>query len=407
MAPPIIVLVAKGYQIPELPRAKQEAETLSQAGYQVFVIAWDRYAEFPVLENIGGVIVHSIRSVNLSSFSKAGLILGGLLFQVLMFLETMKLILELEQRPIIHAHDINTLPVACLLRRIHLCSGLVYDCREFTYGVYYEWFNVLVASFVRVIEERLLRYVDTIITPSDSIASYLRKFNQSTEIIYNFPRLADIPQVSKKEARMVLGLPRDAFIISFVGGIRYGCMLDLLLAVASKSGGRGVHYVVVGEGPLASDFRKAAKQAINAPLTVMPRVPREAALLYVTSSDLTWSVYQQGPESLNQRVALGWKLFESLACGVPVLVNADTLSAEFVTRFKCGIVFAGDNPDRMLQLILDFAGNPDQFREISRAAKNVSNAMDLNWEAMGTKLLGIYRRVSEQGGVAHISGGRV
>jgi glycosyltransferase involved in cell wall biosynthesis len=273
--------------------------------------------------------------------------------------------------------------------------------------VYYEWFNVLIASFVRVIEERLLRYVDTIITPSDSIANYLRKFNQSTEIIYNYPRLADIPQISKKEARMVLGLPQDAFIISFVGGIRYGCRLDLLLAVASKSRRRDIHYVVVGEGPLASDFRKAAKQATDASLTVMPRVPRETALLYVTSSDLTWSLYQQGPESLNERAALGWKLFESLACGVPVLVNADTLSAQLVARFKCGIVFAGDNSDHMLRLILDIAGNPDQFREMSQAARNASNAMNLNWEAMGIKLLDIYRRVRERSSSASISEGTV
>jgi hypothetical protein len=129
------MLVAKGFQIPEFPRAKQEAETLSKAGYRVSVVAWDRYAEFPALENTNGIIVHSIRSANLTKFSKAGLMIAGLLFQVLMFVKIVKLIRNFKERPIINAHDINTLPVACFLRRIHLCSGLVYECREFTYGV--------------------------------------------------------------------------------------------------------------------------------------------------------------------------------------------------------------------------------------------------------------------------------
>jgi glycosyltransferase involved in cell wall biosynthesis len=388
------MLVAKGFQIPEFPRAKQEAETLSKAGYRVSVVAWDRYAEFPALENTNGIIVHSIRSANLTKFSKAGLMIAGLLFQVLMFVKIVKLIRNFKERPIINAHDINTLPVACFLRRIHLCSGLVYECREFTYGVYYEWFNLLVASIVRVIEERLLRYADAIITVNDWIAGYLNRFNQATDVIYNCPRLTDLPQISKKEARKILGLPLDTFIVSYVGGIRYGCMLDLLLKVASMTRGQDIHYVVVGEGPLASEFRRAARQISGASLTVAPRVPRNIALLYVRSSDLTWSVYQQRPESLNERTALGWKLFESLACGVPVIVNANTLSAQLVKRFKCGLVFEGNNPDEMVQLILGLSANTNQFLEMSRKAMHTSTTMNFNWETMGSKLLATYRRIA-------------
>ncbi|MGA3297224.1 MAG: glycosyltransferase family 4 protein [Candidatus Bathyarchaeia archaeon] len=392
--PPVVMLVAKGFQIPEFPRAKQEAETLSKAGYRVSVVAWDRYAEFPALENTNGIIVHSIRSANLTKFSKAGLMIAGLLFQVLMFVKIVKLIRNFKERPIINAHDINTLPVACFLRRIHLCSGLVYECREFTYGVYYEWFNLLVASIVRVIEERLLRYADAIITVNDWIAGYLNRFNQATDVIYNCPRLTDLPQISKKEARKILGLPLDTFIVSYVGGIRYGCMLDLLLKVASMTRGQDIHYVVVGEGPLASEFRRAARQISGASLTVAPRVPRNIALLYVRSSDLTWSVYQQRPESLNERTALGWKLFESLACGVPVIVNANTLSAQLVKRFKCGLVFEGNNPDEMVQLILGLSANTNQFLEMSRKAMHTSTTMNFNWETMGSKLLATYRRIA-------------
>lgn len=393
--PPIIMLVAKGYQIPELPRARLEAETLLKAGYRVSVVAWDRYAEFPALAYINGVIVRSIRFANLTNFSKAGLMLGGMMFQILAFLETLRLIRSLKQRPIVHAHDINTLLIACLLRRIGLCSALVYDCRELTYGVYLEWFNVLVASIVRVIEEGLVTYADAVITPSDDIAKYLRKFNQETDVIYNCPRLTDIPKVSKKEAREALGLPLDSFIVSFVGGIRYGCMLDLLLEVSKLTGSKRIHYVVVGEGPLASEFRRAAREAIVSSVTVVPRVPHNTAMLYVLSSDLTWSVYQHGPNAMNERVALGWKLFESLACGVPVIVNAGTRSSRLVMRYNCGVVFEGDDPNDMLRLILGLATNAKQHHALSIEAQRVSKKMNFNWEKMEERLLAIYRRIQE------------
>jgi glycosyltransferase involved in cell wall biosynthesis len=171
-------------------------------------------------------------------------------------------------------------------------------------------------------------------------------------------------------------------------------MLDLLLKVASMTRGQDIHYVVVGEGPLASEFRRAARQISGASLTVAPRVPRNIALLYVRSSDLTWSVYQQRPESLNERTALGWKLFESLACGVPVIVNANTLSAQLVKRFKCGLVFEGNNPDEMVQLILGLSANTNQFLEMSRKAMHTSTTMNFNWETMGSKLLATYRRIA-------------
>ncbi len=37
---PVVMLVAKGYQRPDIPRARQEAEALVEAGYSVHVIAW-------------------------------------------------------------------------------------------------------------------------------------------------------------------------------------------------------------------------------------------------------------------------------------------------------------------------------------------------------------------------------
>jgi glycosyltransferase involved in cell wall biosynthesis len=394
--PAVVMLIGKTFQRPDVPRSRQETQTLLEAGYPVYVFAWDRDAEVPALENVDGATVRSFRTVKLTKFSgrqRFGLALGGMIFQMLLFFEIVKLIGQLKQRPIVHAHDVNTLLPACFLRMLRLCSGLVYDCHEFTYGVYYEWFNVIVASVVRIIEERCVRYADAAITVSDWIAAYLRRFNSATEVVYNCPRIQDIPKLSKKEARIRLGLPTEAFIVSSVGMIRYDCRQDLLLAVASSTKERGIHYLIVGDGPLASQIRQAAEKANCACLTILPRVPREVALCYVSASDLTWAVYRNRAESFNPRMTIPWKFFESLACGVPVIVESGTLRAELIKNLKCGIVLESDDPRDISDAILSLAKNHDQFDEMCAKAKCASTALGFSWEAMSTRLTGVYKRL--------------
>jgi len=387
------MLVAKAYQKPNPPRTRQEAETLLKAGYPVHVLAWDRDGEFPPLENVRGVKVRSLSPVKLTKTSRVGLALGGIIFQILLLLESVKLISQLKQRPIVHAHDFNTLLPACFLRMFRLCSALVYDCRELTYGLYYEWFNLLVASVFRAIEERCLRCADAIITVSDSIAAYLRRFNSETEIVYNCPRIEDIPKLSKKEARIQLGLPLDAFIVSSVGTIRYDCRFDLMLAVSFLTKEENVQYLIVGDGPLTSEIRQAAREASSARLTLLPRVSRETALTYVLASDLTWAVYQNRVESLNPRMTIPWKFFESLACGVPVIVEAGTFRAKLVTDLGCGVVLESDHPDYVSQVIVSLTHNPNQYDKMCAVAKSAARARNFDWETMSIKLIHVYRRL--------------
>ncbi len=390
--PPVVILVAKAFQRPDIPRAKQEAEALMDAGYSVHVLAWDRYGEFPRREIVDGIIVHSFSPVNLTKFSRLALALGGLLIQPILLIEAIKLVRILKTRPIIHAHDVNTLLVGTVLKSLHLCYGLVYDCREFTFGVYYEWYNLLIACIVRVLEEKCLRIADTIITVSDPIRDYLCTFNESIEVIYNCPSTGQIPRISKGDARTYLGLPVDAFIVSCVGTLRYDLQMDLLLSVASLTKTSNIRYVVVGEGPLAARFSDSAAKIRGIRLTIRPRVSREKALAYVSASDLTWAVYQNKAESFNPRMTVPWKFFESLACGVPVIVEAGTFRAELVKKLKCGVVLESDRPQHVSQIILSLSKHPEQLHILATHAKSAA-VRTFNWEAMSARLVDVYRRL--------------
>jgi glycosyltransferase involved in cell wall biosynthesis len=245
---------------------------------------------------------------------------------------------------------------------------------------------------MRSIEERYLRYADAVITVSDPIARYLRRFNPRTEIVYNCPRFSDVPKISKKEARRRLNLPEDGFIVSSVGTLRYDCRLDLLLDVADLTKQHNITYLVVGDGPAAAEFKRDATRMSDARLVLLPRVSRNVALTSILASDLTWAIYQNRPESFNPRMTLPWKFFESLACGVPLIVDAGTFRAELVKELKCGIVVENDDPADISLTILSLV-NTHIYHNMSAKAKHASTSRSLGWEAMSARLVAVYSRL--------------
>jgi glycosyltransferase involved in cell wall biosynthesis len=177
-----------------------------------------------------------------------------------------------------------------------------------------------------------------------------------------------------------------------VGTIRPGCRLELLPSAISEIENSQVRFLVVGEGPLATDFKRTVEETDDARLSVFPRVPRERAFLYILASDLTWVVYQDPSVSYNSRVGMPWKFFESLACGVPTVVEAGTLRAAIVERLGCGVVMKSDAPRDVARLVESVAGDPDLRHAMSLAAKRAA-ASQFNWEAMSRRLIEIYKRL--------------
>jgi glycosyltransferase involved in cell wall biosynthesis len=387
---PAIMFLAKAFQTD--PRPRQEAKSLVENNYCVYVLAWDRDYRFTKNENVEGATVRSYRLMNSKRASPLALVLGGIIFQIVVFLGAMKLIGRIKKRSVVHAHDFNTLLPAYLLRLTRLSVALIYDCHELSYAAYSECFNNFLGSLIRILEQHLVRHVDAIITVSRPMAEYLRRFNAETKTIYNCPSISVIPRISKRRARLELGLPVDAFIVSSIGTIRYDSRLDLMLTVSALTRDHNVHYVVVGDGPLQPEFRRAAQEVDSTRLTVSSRVSREAALTYIVASDLTWAVYRNSLGFLNPRLTMPWKFFESLACGVPVIVERGTVRAAFVKELECGRIVESDDPYEVAQVILELAASPEQHHEMCSAAKRAS-ASSFNWELMSTKLINVYEHM--------------
>jgi len=129
----------------------------------------------------------------------------------------------------------------------------------------------------------------------------------------------------------------------FFGGLSAWHGVDWLLsAVRSPEWPTGVDLVVVGEGPGSADVARAA--AAGAPVRVLGRLAYEdvGRVVAHARASLVTIVDARG------RAATGLapiKLFESVACGVPVIVSDLEGQAELVRELELGcVVPVGDTP---------------------------------------------------------------
>jgi len=386
--PPVLMFLAKAFQTD--PRPRQESKALTSARYPVYVFAWDRDREFRNRETVDGAIVESFHPLGLKGSSPLGLALGAIVFQLQLIFSSVRLIRNLKQRPIVHAHDFNTLVLGCMLRILRLSRSLVYDSHELSYAAYRELYNSQVGLVVRAVEQLCLRYADSVITVSLPFAKYLHRFNRNTEVIHNCPAESELSSMPRLAIREQLGLPLHAFIVSYVGSIRHDCNMDLFLSVAALANDHSnVHFVVVGGGILAPSFRHTASK-INASMTILPQMPRKTALAYVAASDLTWAIYH--PDSVNMKLTLPWKFFESLACGVPLLVAGGTLMARLTRDLGCGVIVQDQDPNVVLSRILTLAKETSSQQKMSSCAGIA--AQTFTWQTVSRKLVNIYDRLS-------------
>jgi len=335
-------------------RVKQEVSTLNNAGYKVVVLAWDRTAKFKDF-NSEKLIVKNTKLFSTQKFHKLKFLMSAIIFQFLIFKYGLKYFRHYGHL-LIHVNDFNTLIGACLLkwlspRRIKI----VYDVHELTPAVYEEWYNPLIGKIAGKLEKLFIQYTDQIITVSQPIKNYLSKIvKKEIWLVYNFPMKNLIPNLSRKEARNRLNLNEDDYIVIYVGTLRLDvALVELIKAmkiILSKNIDK-IKFYIIGDGPLYSKFQHIVKkEKLSSHVKVLGRKSRKETLMYLKASNLSYSVFKV--RGLNSFIGMPWKLFESLSCGIPVLVLDKTFTSKYVIQRNLGITTSNMSPEKITEAIL-------------------------------------------------------
>lgn len=278
--------------------------------------------------------------------------------------------LRSERPGVIHLQGLDMLMLACWYkRRFDRNVRIVYEVADLHRLLVDEQVGVKRRAFagcVAFFERRCASLVDKLIVTSERYydACY-RQFYAKEQILF-------IPNAPSRKA-FECYVPKDHsrdFTVGFIGGIRYPDEIRMLVAAAKQAGVK----VFLAGMEAGSEIRELSKREDHVEYFGRYDYDTQISGLY-GRCDVIYSVY---PASMkNVKVALPNKLYESILCGLPLIVSKGTYVGDLVEEWGVGIAVEYNNKEDLLDAITLLSSRPDEYERCSHACferRSVVNA---------------------------------
>jgi len=338
-------------------RVRKEARTLAEAGYEVTIVCLASESSPPdlpanvkilVLRPPGGTVV---RGSSNPFFAIRGTRLEGLCQRLAWLVEYARGLRSWgrmaaaagAQIDIWHAHDLTGL--VAIARNLRTDVPVVYDSHE----LYLETGTAIrlpapARRALRAYERRLVSRASAVITVNDEIADVLRRrySPRRIEVVHNCPGRWSPPPVRPMLLHEAAGIPVDAPIVLYHGGMTADRGVEQLMEALLTEGLLDSHLVLMGFGDKRDEYLRRAQSAEwHGRLHVLDPVPPSSLLPWIASADV--GVMPNPGRTLNDRFSSPNKLFECLAAGTPVVAS------NFATMLRVVL----DNPGGSLGAVCD------------------------------------------------------
>ncbi len=356
----VIMLLSNPFK-PDL-RVLREAITLSNIGFSVTIIAWDREGKHKDLEYLEDGRVE-VRRVNLLYKGKgSGLIrflrriIYTIAFNLIAFSNASK-ILRKETHKIVHCHDLDTIIAGLMLKYFFFKPSnvfLIFDSHEYWPGISFLEFNIALKKLVKVLHDILIKLVDAVVTVSEALNERIPLPIRRVKIVYPnifLPSEMKNVLVSSEESSEGAYFGERIRIFYFGSLHKARGLLQLLklgLRLRKSPLNIPVEIIIAGTGPLESVVRSAANKSI---IKYLGWVPEKEVRRVLSKSHFVWILYN--PQIENNRVALPNKFFLSMLYGKPIVTNEGLLIAKYVQEAKIGFVVNYFTADVEMYELLD------------------------------------------------------
>jgi glycosyltransferase involved in cell wall biosynthesis len=285
---------------------------------------------------------------------------------------------------VVHAHDLNTLPVGAALSRA-TGARLIYDSHELYPEV--STLSPLEARVWRVVERALIGRADEVVTVCESIAGELsaRHGVPRPHVLLNCPPRPVPASGDRDLLRRKAGLAGDEPLVLYQGGF----VPNRGLAAFVRAGHhvrRGT-LVLMGWGRLEEELRAiVAAEGLEGRVVITGPVPPEELAAYTSGADVGVIPYE--PVGLNNTYTTPNKLFEYMAAGVPIVASHLPEIVRFVHGLDVGTTFPAAEPRAIAAAIDEVLGDPERAAAMRANALRASE--QLCWEVESRKLLELY-----------------
>lgn len=395
----VAFLISNGY-VPDV-RVQKEAHTLAAAGYRATIIAWDRARQWPAheLESAPDALREAltpwaqrggtppqpavIYRVRVPAGYRAG---RRLLSRIPWFWRAAYGELRRARPDIIHAHDLDTLPVAWWYGA-RAGVPVIYDAREFYPGMVRANVGRPVSAALDALERALAPRADAVLTVGTRLEARLSALGAKVSIIPNTQILPDQGwiEATRQRVRGELGVPDGALLIGWIGHLTPDRLLaPALKAVAALS---ETWMLVGGTGPGEREVRRAAE--VCSRILPLGQVALDRVAAFVAASDVVY--YGLNESEPNSFYFMPNLAFFALAAGRPLLVTPVGEIAAFVRDEGCGLVLASATAAAAIEAL-------ERLRDEGLRAALAQRARHLgetryNWTHTASDLLDVYERL--------------
>jgi len=295
-----------------------------------------------------------------------------------------------EGADIYHFHDPELMPVGVLLK-VFTRAKVIYDVHEdYSKQILSKPYIPKIARkgiafLIRLMEVISSRFFDGIITATDDI---LRNFSyhKKSLSIRNFPVLSNFLVMRTNKNNNI-------FNLIYVGGLtKIRGIIQIVQSLEFISSNNSIKLTLCGEF-YPSDFedRVRSLKGFNS-VEYLGWIEPEKIPEALSKADA--GIVCLLPKS-NYINAMPTKLFEYMACSLPVVASDFPLWKEIVEGNRCGICVDPLNPKEIAQAVEYLMEHPDEAKQMGENGRKAV-LEKYNWENESKKLISLYQKLLNQ-----------
>ncbi|MFW2441373.1 glycosyltransferase family 4 protein [Aliarcobacter butzleri] len=243
----------------------------------------------------------------------------------------------------VHAHDVNALPIAYLIALFKRVP-LIYDSHELWSESHHSMSSKLILNIVAIMEKFFAKRATKIITVSDSIKEYLKKYfdTDNIEVVRNIPSYTHSGDYDL--FREKYNLSDNVRICLYQGLISKTRGVDLIVKAALEvcKKNSNIVFFFLGDGPYLDELKKLVIDSkLENKVYILGKIDQSELLKYTKSADI--GIHAISNTCLNHEYCLPNKVFEYIHSYVVLVVTNLLELSKFVEENEVGITFKDNN----------------------------------------------------------------
>jgi len=211
-----------------------------------------------------------------------------------------------------------------------------------------------------------------VVTASQYWSGMLRAQGIASEKVSVIPNGANTdrfaPGPRDPAIRKQYGIPGECFLVGYVGLLGRAHGADVIVDAAERlRDAPGIHLLLVGEGADKARMQERAAVAGLTNITFAPSVPADAVPALLNACDAGLATLRGVHFT---KGAIPVKIFETMACGLPVVLAGWGDTEEIVRAAGAGIIVPCGDGARIAEAVRALAADKEAARSMGRAGRS-------------------------------------